>query len=90
MNAMTPRRFDRSPIPERAGRLWRLTNAMFTGALIALLPRLARACPVCFAGSNERVLPAYYLTAAFMILLPLAIVGLFAGWLRQRFKNEPK
>ena len=83
------RRLDRSPTCEGTRRLWRLKSAVLTATLVALLPRLAHACPACFAASNERVVPIYYLTAGFMTLLPLVIVGLFARWLRQRLKDEP-
>ncbi len=72
------------------GRRRRLKSAAFIGMLIALLPRLACACPACFAASSERVLPSYYLTGAFMTLVPVVIVGLLARWLRQRFKDEPE
>jgi hypothetical protein len=56
--------------------------------LVALLPRLAAACPVCFGASNEQALHTYYLTAVFLSLLPLVIVAVFAGWLRRLFRND--
>lgn len=87
---MEPRRHNRPPIREDGGLFWWLRNAVFSGALVTLLPRLARACPACFAASNERVLPTYYLTGVFMTLVPLVIVGVLARWLRQRFKDEPE
>jgi hypothetical protein len=59
-----------------------------TSAVALLFPQLALACPVCFAGGSEQVLHTYLLSAACLSLLPLAIVALFAGWLRQRFKNH--
>jgi hypothetical protein len=49
----------------------------------ALQPALAAACPACFSAVNERVLETYYLTAAFMSVLPLVIAAAFALWLRR-------
>lgn len=65
-----------------------MRNAGSTGALVMLLPRLALACPICFSAANEHVLRTYYLTALFMTLLPLVMVGVLAAWLRQRFKRS--
>ena len=48
-------------------------------------PVAAVACPVCFSAANGRVLEMYYLTAALMTLLPLAVLGTVAVWLRHRF-----
>ena len=62
-------------------------QAVFMGAAVVLLPELALACPVCFSAASERVFHTYYLTAVVMTLLPVAIVALFAGWLRRRFKQ---
>jgi membrane protein DedA with SNARE-associated domain len=53
----------------------------------ALVPGVAAACPVCFAGGNPRVLETYYLTAVAMTVLPLLIVGVFALWLHRRFRD---
>ncbi len=89
MNTMRAHLGNHPPTREDGGLFRWLRNAAFSGVLVALLPRLAHACPACFAASNERVLPSYYLTGVFMTLVPLVIVGLFARWLRQRFKDEP-
>jgi hypothetical protein len=71
-------------------RVSRFLRTAAAGGLAASLPKIALACPVCFAGGSERLLHAYYLTALFMTLLPLVIIGLFAGWLRRQFKNAPQ
>lgn len=55
-------------------------------ALTVLSPAVAWSCPVCFAGSSERVLSSYVLTAGLMTSLPLLIAGAFALWLHRRFK----
>lgn len=72
------------------GRSFPAVGATLLAAVAALVPRVACACPVCFSAGSERVSQAYYLTAALMTLLPLVIAALLAGWLRQRFKQEPK
>jgi hypothetical protein len=54
--------------------------------LAMLSPTAALPCPVCFSNSSERVMASYVLTAGFMTALPLLIVGVFALWLRRRFR----
>jgi hypothetical protein len=67
-----------------------LTSVFAAAAAAALLPSAASACPLCFAAGSESTVHAYYVTAALLSLLPLVIIGVFAGWLRQRFKDAPK
>jgi hypothetical protein len=53
-------------------------------ALAAGAPATALACPSCFAGSSQRVLETYYLTAAVLTALPLALVATVVVWLYRR------
>jgi hypothetical protein len=46
-----------------------------------LLPGMADACPKCFASTGKQVLDAYYLSIAFMSLIPLGIVGAILTWI---------
>jgi hypothetical protein len=59
-------------------------GAALVTATALLVPAVAIACPLCFSATDERVLNAYYLTAAGLTLLPLLIVGIFASWLHRR------
>jgi len=52
-----------------------------------LRPAWSLACPVCFSAVNTRVLEAYYWTAALLTVLPFALAGAFAIWLRRRLKS---
>lgn len=47
---------------------------------VALLPRIAAACPACFAASEGRVAQMYVATALLLSLLPFAVVGGIAWW----------
>ncbi len=58
-------------------------------AVLLFVPRLAAACPACFAASDVRVARMYMLTAALLSLLPLAIVGGIAWWWRHNHTDEP-
>ena len=57
-------------------------------AFVALLPGAAVACPVCFSAADQRVLDAYYLSAAVMGSLPFLVIGAMGVWLHQRFRND--
>lgn len=48
-------------------------------ALLSLLPRLALACPTCYASAGERVVTSYLQSAAILTLLPFAIAGVGAA-----------
>ena len=72
-----------------ATRRWARVVAPLTAALAVLLPTAAFACPACYGASSERVLKAYWLTAAGLSLLPLLIIAVFAAWLRRAFRVEP-
>ena len=56
---------------------------VLTSALLALLPDVAHACPVCFDPREENRV-AFLATAVFMSLIPLGMVGGLGMWLRAR------
>lgn len=55
------------------------TECRITAVILLLAPATALACPQCYAASNGRVLVTYYLSAAFLSLLPFAVVGTVAA-----------
>lgn len=55
---------------------------------VAVVPRVAAACPACFAASDARVARMYLLTAALLSLLPFAVVGGIAWWWRRRMRAD--
>lgn len=66
------------------------------GLLLALgltvaAPSVAHACPVCFDPRDENRI-AFLITTAFLSVLPLAMVGGLALWLRGRWRQaeEPE
>lgn len=54
--------------------------------LLALLPDVALACPVCFDANDENR-QAFLATTAFMSLLPLGMVAGAGLWLRKRHRE---
>jgi hypothetical protein len=54
--------------------------------LMAALPELAHACPVCFDASDENR-QAFLATTAFLTLLPLGMVAGAGLWLRKRARE---
>jgi len=65
----------------------RLRRVAAVFALILVLPRLAAACPACFAASSARVSNMYLVSGLLLSLLPFAIVGSIACWWRRRFAS---
>ncbi len=61
--------------------------ALLAAALLAFAPRLALACPVCFAAEQRR-LDAYIGTTILLSLLPLGAIGGIA-WLVSRRSRTP-
>jgi len=51
------------------------------------LPGTAFSCSVCFSGTEES-LQAYYLTTAFLTLLPLLMVASIGYWIYRRHKEN--
>jgi len=62
---------------------------VFAGAvaMVALLPEVAAACPVCFDARDENR-QAFIATTAFMSLLPLGMVGGAGLWIRKRTQDR--
>jgi hypothetical protein len=60
--------------------------------VLLLLPTVGEACPKCFAATGKQVLNAYYVSIAFMALVPFSIIGAILAWIyRQthpRHKNK--
>ncbi len=54
--------------------------------LIAILPEVASACPVCFDARDENR-QAFLATTAFLSLLPIGMVGSAGLWIRKRSRE---
>lgn len=67
-------------------RLWIVGLAL---VLVALLPDVAHACPVCFDARAE-TREAFLVTTAFMTLLPLGMVAGTGLWLRHRSREADR
>jgi hypothetical protein len=62
------------------------------GLTLALHPAAALACPACYASMGSRLLNPYYLSTAFLSLLPFAILVTLVAvgrHLRRRFRDLP-
>lgn len=59
-----------------------------TAALLALAPRAAEACAVCFSGRTDETRIAFIASTAAMTLLPLGLVGGGVLWLRRRLRAD--
>ncbi len=55
-------------------------------ALLALMPEVAYACPVCFDPREENRV-AFLATTVFLSLVPLGMVGGLGMWLRKRARE---
>lgn len=61
--------------------------AVWVAALgFVLAPELAQACSVC-SGGQDQSRTAFIVTTAFLSVLPLAMIGGFAFWLRSRARQ---
>ena len=58
----------------------------FALALLALLPDLASACPVCFDARDENR-QAFLATTVFLSLFPLGMVATVGLWVRKRSRE---
>jgi hypothetical protein len=65
-------------------RVQTLASSLIVACLICL-PRIAAACPACFAASDQRVSRMYFASGLLLSLLPLAIIGGIARWWWRRF-----
>ena len=54
---------------------------------IVHLPELAYACAVCFSGTEES-LQAYYITTAFLTLLPVLMLASIAYWIYRKSRGN--
>ena len=64
-------------------RLWIVA---FVVIVLAALPEVAHACPVCFDSGDESR-QAFLATTAFLSLLPLGLVAGAGLWLRKRARR---
>jgi len=64
----------------------RLRTAALALTLLAVLPDVVSACPVCFDPREENRL-AFIATTAFLSLLPLGMVAGAGLWLRRRVRT---
>lgn len=59
--------------------------ALWTGAVVLLIPTLAGACPVCWIGGSspdhDATARGFYWGLLFLMAMPFAVVGSIAGWL---------
>jgi hypothetical protein len=60
------------------------------GMMIGLFffPDLALTCPKCFGASAQQVLNAYYVSIAFMALIPVGIIGGILTWLQRQNRRH--
>lgn len=56
---------------------------------IFLLPSSTTACPKCFGASAKQVLNAYYVSIAFMALIPVGIIGAILTWIHRQSRRLP-
>ena len=52
----------------------------------SLIPRIAKACSVCFSGREES-LEAYYITTIFLTLLPVVLLSSIGFWLYRQYSK---
>jgi len=55
--------------------------------VVGSFPAPGLACPVCFWGQSNSMV-AYVATAVFLSVLPLAMIGAIALWIRRRVRDE--
>lgn len=56
--------------------------------LLLLWPNISAACPKCFGASAKQVLNAYYVSIAFMALIPVGIIGGILTWLQRQNRRQ--
>jgi len=64
----------------------RVLNILFVLSIFHL-PGTAFSCAVCFSGTEES-LQAYYLTTAFLTLLPVLMVASIGYWIYRKHKEN--
>ncbi|MFQ5637681.1 MAG: hypothetical protein ACE5IR_06760 [bacterium] len=55
-----------------------------TGVLVWLFPIDVLSCPVCFSSASKNVLHTYYISAAFLTLLPFTVLGVIFYWVKSQ------
>lgn len=55
--------------------------------VLFMFPNSSGACPKCFAATAKQVLNAYYVSVAFMSLIPFGIIGVILAWLRRQSRQ---
>jgi hypothetical protein len=55
--------------------------------LFLLWPDISAACPKCFASTAKQVLNAYYVSIAFMVLIPFGIIGSILAWIHRQHRR---
>lgn len=55
---------------------------------VTLHPAAALACPACYAALGSRLLETYYLSTAFLSLLPFAVVATLLGVARRLHRRS--
>jgi hypothetical protein len=63
-----------------------LNSLLLVTILLAVLPEVALACPVCFDTTAENRM-AFMQTAAVLTLLPLGMVAGLGAWIRRRSRE---
>jgi len=61
--------------------------ALISIAVMLFLTTAAHACPNCFASSKAQALQAYYVSIAFMALIPFGMVAGLVLWLRGKIRR---
>ncbi len=57
------------------------------GALVVCSPGLARACSVCVGGTNDQTQTGFVAGSLLLSILPLALIGGIALWIRGRARR---
>jgi predicted lysophospholipase L1 biosynthesis ABC-type transport system permease subunit len=69
----------------------RIKSSLFAiGMMVGLffLPDISVACPKCFGASAQQVLNAYYVSIAFMALIPVGIIGGVLTWIHRQSRRH--
>jgi hypothetical protein len=66
-------------------RVWQFLGI---AVFLLLLPAVIEACPKCFAATGKQVLNAYYVSIAFMSLIPLGIIGAVLTWIYRQSHSQ--
>ena len=65
----------------------RVLAAAALGALVVCSPGLARACAVCGGGANDQTQVGFLAGSLLLSILPLALIGGLALWIRGRARR---